>query len=77
MTRTLTGRVLTTAGRPIPNALFDFWQCDARGVYDNVGYRFRGHQLTNAATTYTVRNPYLYNSEPIRLAVRIRRGGWA
>ena len=39
---TLTGRVLTTAGKPVPNALIDFWQADARGAYDNSGYRFRG-----------------------------------
>ena len=34
---TLTGRVLTTAGKPVPRALVDFWQCDASGVYDNSG----------------------------------------
>ena len=45
---TLTGRVLTTSGKPVPNALIDFWQADARGAYDNSGYRFRGHQFTNA-----------------------------
>jgi protocatechuate 3,4-dioxygenase beta subunit len=33
--------VLTTSGRPVPRALLDFWQADARGVYDNGGYRFR------------------------------------
>ena len=30
---TLTGRVLTTSGRPVARALVDFWQCDARGRY--------------------------------------------
>ena len=38
---TLTGRVLTTSGRPVAHALLDFWQADARGVYDNSGFRFR------------------------------------
>lgn len=51
---TITGRVLTTDGKPIPNALIDFWQADARGVYDNDGYRFRGHQLTNPKGRYTL-----------------------
>jgi protocatechuate 3,4-dioxygenase beta subunit len=51
---TLTGRVLTTAGRTVPRALIDFWQCDAAGVYDNDGYRFRGHQLTDARGRYTL-----------------------
>src|SRR5829696_2906532 len=51
---TLTGRVLTTAGKPIPQALIDVWQADARGAYDNAGYRFRGHQFTNAKGQYTL-----------------------
>jgi protocatechuate 3,4-dioxygenase beta subunit len=51
---TLNGRVLTTAGRPVGRALVDFWQCDARGVYDNSGYRFRGHQLTDSLGRYTL-----------------------
>ena len=44
---TLTGRVLTTAGKPVARALVDFWQADASGAYDNSGYRFRGHQFTD------------------------------
>jgi protocatechuate 3,4-dioxygenase beta subunit len=51
---TLTGRVLTTAGRPVARALIDFWQCDAAGAYDNDGYRFRGNQLTDARGRYTL-----------------------
>jgi protocatechuate 3,4-dioxygenase beta subunit len=51
---TLSGRVLTTAGRPVANALVDFWQASARGVYDNSGYRFRGHQFTDARGRYTL-----------------------
>ena len=51
---TLTGRVLTTSGRPVSRALIDFWQCDAGGAYDNDGYRFRGHQLTDARGRYTL-----------------------
>ncbi len=50
----LSGRVLTTAGKPVPGALIDFWQCDASGMYDNSGYRFRGHQFTDARGRYTL-----------------------
>lgn len=39
----LEGRVLDRDCRPIPRALLDFWQCDAEGVYDNRGFRLRGH----------------------------------
>ena len=49
---TLTGYVLTTRCRPVRGALLDFWQADARGAYDNDGYRFRGHQLTDAKGRY-------------------------
>ena len=29
------GRVLDTAGRPIPAARVEIWQCDAHGIYDH------------------------------------------
>jgi protocatechuate 3,4-dioxygenase beta subunit len=59
---TLSGRVLTTTGKPIPRALLDFWQADARGAYDNAGFRFRGHQFTDALGRYTLQTvvPGLY-----------------
>ena len=58
----LTGRVLTTRCRPVPNALLDFWQADAAGVYDNRGYRLRGHQRTDARGRYRLETvvPGLY-----------------
>jgi protocatechuate 3,4-dioxygenase beta subunit len=33
----ITGRVLTAAGRPIPNAQVEIWQCDAHGRYLHPG----------------------------------------
>jgi protocatechuate 3,4-dioxygenase beta subunit len=59
---TLTGRVLRTDGRPVANALVDFWQADARGAYDNRAYRFRGHQFTDAQGRYALQTvvPGLY-----------------
>jgi protocatechuate 3,4-dioxygenase beta subunit len=47
-----TGRVLSTEGKPISNALIDFWQADSEGVYDNVGFRLRGHQFTDKEGRY-------------------------
>lgn len=44
----VSGHVLSTRCRPIVGALLDFWHCDDAGVYDNVGYRLRGHQYTDA-----------------------------
>jgi protocatechuate 3,4-dioxygenase beta subunit len=43
----LTGRVLSPECEPHPAALLDFWQADGNGVYDNEGFRLRGHQLTD------------------------------
>jgi protocatechuate 3,4-dioxygenase beta subunit len=71
---TLTGRVLTTAGRPVANALVDWWQCDARGAYDNRGYRFRGHQFTNAKGQYTLLTvvPGLYPGRTKHIHVKVQ-----
>ena len=44
----LAGRVLDAQCRPVPGAVLDFWQVDDKARYDNHGYRYRGHQLTDA-----------------------------
>ena len=74
---TLSGRVLTTAGRPVARALVDFWQCDARGEYDNDGYRFRGHQFTDARGRYTLFTvvPGLYAGRTRHIHVKVQAAG--
>jgi protocatechuate 3,4-dioxygenase beta subunit len=75
---TLTGRVLTTAGKPVARALIDFWQADAGGAYDNSGYRFRGHQLTDAKGRYALTTvvPGLYPGRTKHIHVKLQpRGG--
>ncbi len=74
---TLTGRVLTTAGKPISRALIDFWQADARGAYDNSGNRFRGHQLTNAKGQYSLVTvvPGLYPGRTKHIHVKVQAPG--
>lgn len=44
----LEGRVSSTTCQPIPNAIVDLWSCDAKGEYDNAGFKLRGHQITDA-----------------------------
>jgi len=44
----VTGLVLSTACRPVANALLDFWHADEFGEYDNRGFHYRGHQFTDA-----------------------------
>ncbi|HZB23760.1 MAG TPA: hypothetical protein VE444_07925 [Gaiellaceae bacterium] len=72
---TVSGRVLRTTGRPVPRALVDVWQCDARGAYDNDGYRFRGHQFTDANGRYTLTTvvPGLYPGRTRHIHVKVQR----
>jgi protocatechuate 3,4-dioxygenase beta subunit len=44
----VSGTVLSAQCRPVANALLDFWHADEFGEYDNKGFRFRGHQFTDA-----------------------------
>jgi protocatechuate 3,4-dioxygenase beta subunit len=70
----VTGSVLATDCRPIAHALVDFWQADAQGVYDNAGYRLRGHQFTDAAGRYSLETvvPGLYPGRTRHLHVKVQ-----
>ena len=46
------GLVFTPDCRPVAGAVVDIWHCDERGRYDNEGFRYRGHQFTDAAGAY-------------------------
>ena len=48
----LQGLVLTPDCRPVAGAAVDLWHCDERGRYDNSGFRYRGHQFTDAAGAF-------------------------
>ena len=50
----LSGFVLTTSCKPVAKALLDLWHCDAEGVYDNTGFRLRGHFFTDENGYYKV-----------------------
>ena len=73
----LSGRVLSTAGRPVARALVDFWQADARGAYDNNGYRFRGHQFTDAQGRFSLGTvvPGLYPGRTKHVHVKVQAPG--
>jgi protocatechuate 3,4-dioxygenase beta subunit len=74
---TLTGYVLTTACRPIRRAKLDFWQADANGVYDNDGYRLRGHQFTDSAGRWRLDTivPGMYTGRTKHIHVKVQRPG--
>jgi protocatechuate 3,4-dioxygenase beta subunit len=74
---TITGYVLTTACKPVRRAKLDFWQADARGEYDNDGYRLRGHQFTDAAGRYRLETivPGLYTGRTKHIHVKVQAPG--
>lgn len=58
----LIGQVLSTDCKPIAKALLDFWHADDKGVYDNEGFKLRGHQFTDDEGRYALETivPGLY-----------------
>jgi protocatechuate 3,4-dioxygenase beta subunit len=70
----LEGRVRSTKCKLIERALVDFWQADASGVYDNAGYRLRGHQFTDASGRYRLETivPGLYPGRTRHFHVRVQ-----
>ena len=74
----LAGFVLTRVCRPVPNALVDLWQADAKGDYDNSGFRLRGHQFSDAEGRYRLRSivPGIYPGRTRHIHVKVQpRGG--
>jgi protocatechuate 3,4-dioxygenase beta subunit len=56
----LSGRVLDTAGSPVPNALLDVWQASSLGLYDvqdpnQPEFNLRGKFVTDAEGRYSFR----------------------
>jgi protocatechuate 3,4-dioxygenase beta subunit len=74
---TLSGFVLSTACKPVRRARLDFWQADASGAYDNVGFRLRGHQFTDARGAYRLETvlPGLYEGRTRHIHVKVRAPG--
>ncbi len=70
----VTGSVLTTACRPVARALIDVWQTDADGVYDNQGYRLRGHLFTGDDGRYRLETivPGLYPGRTRHIHVKVQ-----
>lgn len=70
----VTGYVLSTGCTPVARALVDFWHCDDAGVYDNVGYRLRGHQFTDDAGRYSLETilPGIYPGRTRHIHVKVQ-----
>ena len=73
----LVGFALDPQCRPIPGALIDLWHANAAGVYDNQGYRLRGHQFTDAEGRYVFETivPGLYPGRTRHFHVKVQPPG--
>ena len=73
----LVGLVLSRACKPLAGALLDFWQADAKGQYDNSGFRLRGHQFTDAEGRYRLRSivPGIYPGRTRHIHVKVQPAG--
>jgi protocatechuate 3,4-dioxygenase beta subunit len=73
----LSGFVLTRGCRPVAGALVDLWHADERGEYDNAGFRYRGHQLTDATGRYRFRTirPVVYAGRTAHYHVKVQGQG--
>lgn len=72
----LSGFVLTPQCRPVAGALVDLWHANAGGDYDAAGFRFRGHQFTDAQGRYQfiTRMPGVYPGRTRHFHVKVRAG---
>jgi len=70
----VSGIVFTQGCRPVPGALIDFWQASPEGHYDNVGFRLRGHQFTDADGRYRLETlvPGLYPGRTRHFHVKVQ-----
>jgi protocatechuate 3,4-dioxygenase beta subunit len=70
----VTGYVLSTRCEPVARALLDFWHCDDAGVYDNVGYKLRGHFFSDDQGRYTLETimPGLYPGRTRHFHVKVQ-----
>jgi protocatechuate 3,4-dioxygenase beta subunit len=70
----VTGSVLATNCQPVAGALLDFWHCDDSGVYDNVGFRLRGHQFADDQGRFTLETilPGLYTGRTRHIHVKVQ-----
>jgi protocatechuate 3,4-dioxygenase beta subunit len=70
----ITGYVLDRNCQPVAHSWLDFWQADANGVYDNQGYRLRGHQFTDQNGRYSLETvvPGEYPGRTVHIHVKVQ-----
>src|SRR6185295_10234137 len=70
----VTGRVRGRDGKPVAGALLDFWHADDEGIYDNDGFRLRGHQYADAQGRYRLETivPGVYPGRTRHIHVKVQ-----
>ncbi len=73
----VTGKVLNTRGRALEGARVEMWHVDARGEYDNAGYRLRGQVRCSANGEYWFETmaPVAYGGRCAHIHVRVTAPG--
>ena len=74
----LSGRVLALGNcEPMAGARVDFWHCDDAGVYDNEGFKLRGHQFTDDEGVFYLETivPGLYPGRTRHIHVKVTPPG--
>lgn len=71
---TVTGFIFDQNCQPVSGAWLDFWQADGEGNYDNVGFKLRGHQLTDQDGRYILETviPGEYPGRTPHIHVKVR-----
>lgn len=70
----LSGYVLTKSCRPVRGAVVDLWHADENGEYDNIGFRYRGHVITepDGAFRFDTIEPALYPGRTRHYHVKVQ-----
>lgn len=73
----VSGRVLTTDCKPLAGTVLDVWQADASGVYDNRGFRLRGHLTADGDGRYSLETivPGEYPGRTPHIHVKVQAPG--
>ncbi|MFB7532492.1 hypothetical protein ACFC0C_30610 [Streptomyces sp. NPDC056178] len=73
----LHGGIVTPEGKPVGGALLDFWQVGDEGVYDEEGFRLRGHLFADSDGNWRLETvlPAVYPGRTRHVHVKVQPPG--
>ncbi|HWJ36187.1 MAG TPA: hypothetical protein VNR70_13015 [Steroidobacteraceae bacterium] len=74
---TLEGRVLSRACQPVAHVLLDLWHADQDGLYDDDGFRYRGHVYSDTQGRYRFHTiePAVYPGRTRHFHIKVQAPG--